>query len=118
MTQDEVYLTKCESACRTILAMREDMPLERIVVYGSLARAELGMTSDIDIMLVLDADGVEVPKWRKWFNMRTPVEFTDEFPYVDVRFARKAIYDAPDDSAFGKFMQNCRKDGICVWPKK
>lgn len=118
MTQDEIYLAKCEQACRTILAMKGNMPLEQIVIYGSLARGLLGMGSDIDIMLVLDASGVETPKWRKWFNMQTPAYFTDEFPYVDVRFVRKEAYLHPDDSDFGKYIQNCQKDGICVWTAK
>lgn len=117
ISEYDLYLPKCAKACREILDAFSEMPILQIVVYGSLARGNLGMSSDIDIMLVLDADGHETAGWRKYFNMHTPDYFTDDFPYVDVRFCRKEMYDNPDDSDFGKYIQNCKKDGVCVWPK-
>lgn len=115
MTQEELYIEKCHKACQEILDTRGGMPLAQIVVYGSLARGRLGMGSDIDVLLVLDANGEDTAKWRKYFNRNTPAYFTDDFPYVDVRFARKAAFDSPDDSEFGDYIRNCREDGICVW---
>lgn len=115
MTQDEIYLAKCERACKELYAMREQIPFTQLIVYGSLARGMLGMTSDIDIMLLVPTDATGITKVREKFKHLIPPYFEDEFPYVDVRIARVEAYEAPENSEYGKFLENCRRDGITIW---
>lgn len=117
MVPDSVYLNKCERACRDIYRLTRDFPAVSIIVYGSLARYTLGLGSDIDIMVVLDTDVNSIDNYRRIFFDRTPEYFEVEFPYVDVRFARKELYDKPGNNEYGDYIRNCRKDGIIVWRK-
>lgn len=117
MLQEDIYIERCREACRDILTLCIDVPVYSLIVYGSLARGTLGMSSDIDIMVVLDADGKQVPQYREQFARKCPAYFLEDKPYVDVRFCRRAAYENPDDSEFGVFMQNCKKDGVCVWSR-
>lgn len=117
MTQDELYLAQCKRAGREIYEMSKEVPITEIVVYGSLARGHLGMWSDIDIMAIVDADLSEMKQLRKRIARMQPEWFEEEFPYIDFHVARREAYENPDDSEYGKYIRNCRRDGISIWRK-
>ena len=60
--------------------------LKKVVVYGSYARGDYQKNSDIDIMILVDADEVEI---KKRFNSVCDLAFDYEIEYgIDARRSR------------------------------
>ena len=117
MTQDELYLSKCRRSCIALIDMRDLLHMRELIVYGSLARGRLGMTSDIDLLVVSDCDAEEVVSIRKKLQREMP-EFMDaEFPYADAKVAKASSYDNPTNDEYGDYMRRCREEGITVWTR-
>lgn len=115
MTQDELYLDKCQRSCQVLVSMKEQLHMRELVIYGSLARGRLGMTSDIDILVVSDCDAEEVVAIRKQLQCNLPEFMDGEFPYVDVKVAKARSYDSPTNDEYGAYMRRCREEGVTVW---
>ena len=117
MTQDELYLDKCLRSCQALVSMREQLCMRELVVYGSLARGRLGMTSDIDILVVSDCGAEKVVAIRKQLQHDMPEFMDGEFPYTDVKVAKASSYDCPTNDEYGDYMRRCKKEGITVWTR-
>ncbi len=118
MDQDELYLDKCLRSCKVLVGMRDKLKMRNLVVYGSLARGRLGMTSDIDLLIVSECDASEISAIRKLLQREMPEFMDSEFPYADVKVAKATSYDNPDESEYGPYMRNCREEGIVVWTRE
>ena len=88
------------------------------MVYGSLARGRIGMTSDIDILVISDCSADEVVKIRKQLQRDMPEFMDGEFPYADVKVAKATSYDNPTNDEYGDYMRRCRKEGVTVWTRE
>ena len=87
--------------------------LERIIIFGSVARGSATDASDIDVMIILNDDFIDV-NWRTKSAIRSiiyPIELED-----DVIFDLKVIGKRDLDSIRGHtpFMNNVMKEGISI----
>lgn len=118
MSQEQIYLAKCKRVGKCLLEMRELLLPVKILVYGSVARGHIGMSSDIDILVVSAHTPAEMPAVRKEFLRKLP-DFVDaEFPYADVKLAAECLFENPDDSEYGDYIRNCQKEGIVIWKQE
>lgn len=115
MTQDELYLDKCKRTGQCLLEFSSWLKPALILVYGSMARGHLGMTSDIDILVVCDKTPEEMPPTRKTLMRELPVFVDGEFPYADVKIISKFSYENPKNDAYGVYIRNCQREGIVIW---
>lgn len=116
MTQEELYLGRCQAACNVLYRLREKHAICAIIVYGSMARGRLGMSSDIDVMVLFDCKPEERRTKERALRADTPLDFDCDFPYIDLRAVRVEAYKNYDSNTeYGKYLENCRREGIPLW---
>lgn len=89
--------------------------LQRIILFGSCARGEERFDSDVDLLLVFDAEIKNVPDYRRMYRALRVAASSDEL-YAAETDLKLAIGNAWETS--NETIYHCiRKDGICVWER-
>lgn len=89
--------------------------LQRIILFGSCARGEERFDSDVDLLLVFDAEIKNVPDYRRMYRVLRVAASSDELyaAETDLKLAIGNAWEASNETIY-----HCiRKDGICVWER-
>ena len=89
--------------------------LQRIILYGSCARGEERFDSDVDLLLVFDAEIKNISDYRRMYRALRVAVSSDELHAVETDL-KLAIGDEWKTS--NETIYLCiREDGICVWKR-
>lgn len=115
-------LDRAEEAGLLLLQHKDQLHLDRIIIFGSLARGEADYRSDVDIMAVVQGGPKESSKAKDFILANLADCFEGEFPKIDCHTCATSVYDNPDISnidgtVFGDFLACVKKDGVQIWPK-
>jgi predicted nucleotidyltransferase len=87
--------------------------LDRVIVFGSVARGSAKDTSDIDVMIILEDELIDV-NWRTEQDVMTvayPIELEDDVVF-DLKVMKKS--DLQGIHGHTPFVENVMKEGIPV----
>lgn len=102
-------------ALTTILSSVLFPCLQRIVLFGSVARGTETKESDIDLLLVFSKDVENIPDYLKQYrNLKSDVSSDDLFATeCDLKFCIEDEWLTSDATIY----QCIRKDGIILWER-
>lgn len=102
-------------ALTTILSSVLFPCLQRIVLFGSVARGTETKESDIDLLLVFSKDIENIPDYLKQYrNLKSDVSSDDLFAAeCDLKFCIEDEWLTSDATIY----QCIRKDGIVLWER-
>ena len=111
--RQEMYMKKAVRKLKQRLHTHLGQALERVIIFGSVARGTATTASDIDVMIILNDTFIDV-NWRTEQDITTvayPIELED-----DVVFDLKVMGKSDLNSIHGHtpFVENVMREGITV----
>lgn len=113
----DIYIFKLKRAIEFFFTLKDRLSIDKIIVYGSLARGRLGVCSDIDILLVVNSTADKINDLRHELSRCMPDYFDCEEPYIDVRITRDESFESPSDLEYKAYIDNIKREGKCLWKR-
>lgn len=87
--------------------------IERIILYGSYARGDYTLESDVDIMILLNCDQKEITKRRKEINkIASRIGLKND---IMVSLLARNYVDYENQMRYQPFYQNIEKEGRKIY---
>lgn len=87
--------------------------IERIILYGSYARGDFNLESDVDIMILLNCDQKEITERRKEISrIASRIGLKND---IMVSLIARNSDDYENNMKYQPFYQNIEKEGVSIY---